>query len=202
MYSIAKTIGLPATYVELRHQATHEELPSLSKLRTATQKALRWIYSYYWAGLLPAETTSDKAMDFVQRFINENIPEKREQMLEWVDGYEQDTILEALVSFQNPDQDILKAMRVLELQTRVLNKSKDSGRVSEAITQPETRDVEEIRSEMEKIRQSKAVSSNDESPGTTEELPRKRKRHDSTGNGNAWAKWEGPKWVPKPIGVV
>ena len=51
MYSIAKTIGLPATYVELRHQATHEELPSLSKLRAGAQKALQWIWDYYWAAL-------------------------------------------------------------------------------------------------------------------------------------------------------
>ncbi|TVY80687.1 Pre-rRNA-processing protein las1, partial [Lachnellula suecica] len=61
MYSLAKTIGLPATYVELRHQATHEELPSLSKLRTATQKALRWIWDYYWANLtLQPEAPADR----------------------------------------------------------------------------------------------------------------------------------------------
>ncbi|KAI1805475.1 Las1-domain-containing protein [Daldinia bambusicola] len=51
MYSIAKTIGLPATFVELRHQATHEQLPSLSKLRTAAKKALAWIWDFYWKNL-------------------------------------------------------------------------------------------------------------------------------------------------------
>jgi len=34
--NIAKIIGLPIAFVELRHQATHEELPSLSSLREAT----------------------------------------------------------------------------------------------------------------------------------------------------------------------
>ncbi|KAM0285990.1 hypothetical protein ACHAQH_001179 [Verticillium albo-atrum] len=51
MYSVAKTIGLPATFVELRHQATHEQLPSLAKLRAAARKALAWIWEYYWRAL-------------------------------------------------------------------------------------------------------------------------------------------------------
>ncbi|KXJ93126.1 Las1-like-domain-containing protein [Microdochium bolleyi] len=55
MYSLAKTIGLPATFVELRHQATHEQLPSLLKLRSAARKALAWIWEFYWRDLpLPA----------------------------------------------------------------------------------------------------------------------------------------------------
>ncbi|KAI6782934.1 uncharacterized protein J7T54_002093 [Emericellopsis cladophorae] len=51
MYSLAKTIDLPATFVELRHQSTHEQLPSLAKLRNAAGKALVWIYEYYWQHL-------------------------------------------------------------------------------------------------------------------------------------------------------
>ncbi|KAK3325494.1 Las1-like-domain-containing protein [Apodospora peruviana] len=51
MYGVAKSVGLPATFVELRHQATHEQLPSLIRLRAATQKALEWIWDYYWKHL-------------------------------------------------------------------------------------------------------------------------------------------------------
>ncbi len=141
-------------------------------------------------------------MQFVQRFINEDILEKREQMLEMVDGYEQDTILEALMSFQNADQDVSKFMRVSELQARVYNKSKEADRASKIEAPSATKDVEEIRREMESIRQSKIDSLNEESSKTTEDSPRKRKRLDSTSNGKAWAKWEGQKWVPKPIGVA
>lgn len=54
MYSLAKTTGLPATFVELRHQATHEQLPSLLKLRSAAGKALAWIWDFYWRDL-PAQ---------------------------------------------------------------------------------------------------------------------------------------------------
>ena len=55
MYTIAKTVGLPATFVELRHQSTHEQLPSLAKLRTAARKALEWLWEYYWEQLEPEE---------------------------------------------------------------------------------------------------------------------------------------------------
>ncbi|KAI4131495.1 MAG: hypothetical protein LQ347_002965 [Umbilicaria vellea] len=48
MYQVAKEIDLPASFVELRHQATHEDLPSLVVLRRATAKALEWLWDYYW----------------------------------------------------------------------------------------------------------------------------------------------------------
>lgn len=51
MYGVAKSVGLPATFVELRHQATHEQLPSLTRLRTAAKKGLEWIWEYYWKHL-------------------------------------------------------------------------------------------------------------------------------------------------------
>ncbi|KAK0392400.1 hypothetical protein NLU13_1895 [Sarocladium strictum] len=51
MYAVAKTVGLPATFVELRHQSTHEQLPSLAKLRDAARKALDYIWDYYWKNL-------------------------------------------------------------------------------------------------------------------------------------------------------
>lgn len=51
MYDVAKSVGLPATFVELRHQATHEQLPSLIRLRAAARKALDWIWDYYWRHL-------------------------------------------------------------------------------------------------------------------------------------------------------
>jgi hypothetical protein len=70
MYSIAKNIGLPATYVELRHQATHEELPSLSKLRTATQKALRWIWDCYWVKLPISSKLKENCEDCVMATCN------------------------------------------------------------------------------------------------------------------------------------
>ncbi|KAI6383665.1 hypothetical protein MCOR25_000114 [Pyricularia grisea] len=60
MYSVAKTIGLPATFVELRHQATHEQLPSLTRLRAGAQAGLVWIWDYYWKQLSATDGDDDQ----------------------------------------------------------------------------------------------------------------------------------------------
>lgn len=60
MYGVAKTIGLPASFVELRHQGTHEPMPSLTQLRPAARRALTWIWEYYWKNLPPLEMTEDE----------------------------------------------------------------------------------------------------------------------------------------------
>lgn len=49
MFQRAIDLGLPASFVELRHEATHRELPSLIVLRNATQRSLEWLWDYYWA---------------------------------------------------------------------------------------------------------------------------------------------------------
>jgi len=49
MFQKALDLGLPASFVELRHEATHRELPSLVVLRSAAQRSLEWLWDYYWA---------------------------------------------------------------------------------------------------------------------------------------------------------
>lgn len=49
MYRVAEDIQLPASFVELRHQTTHEDLPSLVVLRQATNRALAWLWDHFWA---------------------------------------------------------------------------------------------------------------------------------------------------------
>lgn len=48
MFQRAMDLGLPASFVELRHEATHRELPSLIVLRNAAQRSLEWLWGYYW----------------------------------------------------------------------------------------------------------------------------------------------------------
>lgn len=48
MHKIAEAIGLPASFVDIRHQATHQDLPSLVVLRSATHRALAWLWDHYW----------------------------------------------------------------------------------------------------------------------------------------------------------
>jgi hypothetical protein len=46
--SLASAAGLPRVLVDLRHQATHNELPSLAVLRTGAGMALQWLMESYW----------------------------------------------------------------------------------------------------------------------------------------------------------
>ncbi|KAK0343015.1 rRNA-processing protein las1 [Friedmanniomyces endolithicus] len=51
MLDVAKRIGMPVRFVGLRHEAVHEELPSLGRLVGAVQEALRWLWEVYWSRL-------------------------------------------------------------------------------------------------------------------------------------------------------
>ncbi|KAJ5121413.1 uncharacterized protein N7515_009374 [Penicillium bovifimosum] len=57
MFQRATDLGLPASFVELRHEATHREPPSLIVLRKAAQRSLEWLWVNYWAFV------SDDAVD-------------------------------------------------------------------------------------------------------------------------------------------
>ncbi|KAL4867556.1 hypothetical protein BDV12DRAFT_186609 [Aspergillus spectabilis] len=48
MFGRAMDLGLPASFVELRHEATHRELPSLTVLRDSTARSLGWLWDFYW----------------------------------------------------------------------------------------------------------------------------------------------------------
>lgn len=48
MNALAKTIGLPESFVEIRHSATHDALPALPALRSALLQALDWLWQNYW----------------------------------------------------------------------------------------------------------------------------------------------------------
>lgn len=67
MFQKAIDLGLPASFVELRHEATHRELPSLVVLRSAAQRSLEWLWDYYWAKIdysaVPALGPSDQIND-------------------------------------------------------------------------------------------------------------------------------------------
>ncbi|KAK0333655.1 rRNA-processing protein las1 [Friedmanniomyces endolithicus] len=51
MLDVAKRIGMPVHFVGLRHEAVHEELPSLGRLVGAVDEGLRWLWEVYWSRL-------------------------------------------------------------------------------------------------------------------------------------------------------
>ena len=49
-------MGLPAMFVDLRHEASHGDMPSLTNLRSAARRALQWLWEDYWKTLAGEET--------------------------------------------------------------------------------------------------------------------------------------------------
>jgi hypothetical protein len=48
MYAHAAAIGLPEQFVDLRHRATHDDMPGLEVLRQAVRRALEWLWERWW----------------------------------------------------------------------------------------------------------------------------------------------------------
>ncbi|KAL2544456.1 las1-like family protein [Forsythia ovata] len=58
----ANAIGIPRMLIDIRHEGSHRELPSLQLVRLASMKALDWLKSYYWEPqekAIPINETAD-----------------------------------------------------------------------------------------------------------------------------------------------
>mmetsp|Transcript_9999 Transcript_9999/g.23848 ORF Transcript_9999/g.23848 Transcript_9999/m.23848 type:complete len:569 (+) Transcript_9999:116-1822(+) len=61
--SLARQYGLPRVLVDIRHDSTHNKLPSLPMLRLATQHALSWLrYNYWFAQRQVLAETSERIL--------------------------------------------------------------------------------------------------------------------------------------------
>lgn len=61
MLDMARQIDMPAEFVQLRHEATHEELPNVQRLVRATDEALKWLWRVYWSRLGEPENSDEAA---------------------------------------------------------------------------------------------------------------------------------------------
>ena len=59
MFEVGKDIGLPSSFIQIRHQITHEGLPSLVVLRRVSEQALDWLYNDYWIHLHSPNSAAD-----------------------------------------------------------------------------------------------------------------------------------------------
>lgn len=62
--TIAERIGLPQWLVQVRHSATHEDLPSVAVCRAATDAALAWLDVNFWR---PSLSISEPSADDARR---------------------------------------------------------------------------------------------------------------------------------------
>lgn len=203
MYSIAKTIGLPATFVELRHQATHEQLPSLSKLRTAARKALAWIWDYYWKNLPDGDdggggAADDSRQDLLLRYLREESSALlRKQLKQW----DQVALLRALAEIGESSEEPKVISRSLRLSQAILDgnfsSSSDTWKEAEGVpTTPKNldgfrADLDAAEKELEAVMGAVPVARD----GAEHRVQERRAQ------AKGWSRYEGP-WKPKPIGVV
>jgi hydroxyacylglutathione hydrolase len=201
MYSIAKTIGLPAAFVELRHQSTHEQLPSRAKLRSAAKQALAWIWDYYWKhlpgvvhesawALASTDVSKDACSQAVLRYLRQNDEAGREELRQW----SREQLLETTAALRSAlagNSAYLKCMRLtqdllaetpdnVEYETQPVDKVPHDSEQAHAQVVPGT-DTASTRSHVEA------------SEGTTE--------HDTEDVDTGWSLYTEP-WKPKPIGIV
>ncbi|KAF2489908.1 Las1-domain-containing protein [Lophium mytilinum] len=85
MHQRAAELKLPLSLVEIRHEITHRDLPSLIRLRENAKKSLDWLWRWYWLQLevmfdTPDETTKqrnvDGARDDLQVALNAYVPSR------------------------------------------------------------------------------------------------------------------------------
>lgn len=53
MYDVAADLHMPEHWVELRHEITHGEMPSLRTLEACTNEAIGWLWENHWVGVAP-----------------------------------------------------------------------------------------------------------------------------------------------------
>jgi ribosomal biogenesis protein LAS1 len=205
MYALARTLGLPATYVELRHQATHEELPSLSRLRSAARRALVWIWERYWAelsssngekgGIAAKGKGEDDLRDAVRRVVREG---DAERVWERLRGgvWSEEEVLEVLMDVREEEEerDPEALLRAVRLSRRVLGGDGEGEERS-------SRSLEEIRRELSTARET-LDQEEDEGEDEDEDMTMKREQAQSLDDQtDGWAMWQGP-WTPTPIGTI
>lgn len=207
MYSIAKTIGLPATFVELRHQATHEQLPSLSKLRSAAHNALAWIWDFYWKDLIPVEdnpregSQSDPRKDLLVRYFREEDDAVKLGLQKQLRSWDEAALLRALADLAGSAEEPRIILRALQLSRTVLEGGFELPLMGTAMVTPsapqtpKTRDLEVVRTELQTLHEELEAFRIElvEQPGDVSD--------ETSSRSVGWTRYQGT-WTPKPIGVV
>lgn len=85
LVNIAKTVGLPLSFVEIRHAATHDELPTLEALRALALDAREWLQEIYWLEL-SLEDVGGEAFDWDSRQVA-GPSDTRDLVVRWLKIY-------------------------------------------------------------------------------------------------------------------
>jgi ribosomal biogenesis protein LAS1 len=212
MYSIAKNIGLPATFVELRHQCTHEELPPLSKLRVVTERSLLWIWEHYWKSLedFPVSMDADYwsiLREYLQwRAGSQYSHEDRQREVSaCLQRLNTTLVLEMLTEITGcTTMDVGVLLQAYRLSRVIMSGEKNPFRSKPS--EDELLTVKEKSLEVIKLELARADEALkfEENKGKSICQPGEQDMEIDNGeddNGLGWEIWKGP-WIPKPIGAV
>lgn len=195
MYSIAKTINLPATFVELRHQATHEDLPSLNKLRIAAQKAMQWIWDFYWKDL----SATDEQIPKVQSTVGKDGED--EKQTRDLDAFREELRLEReMMTSESGSQSLISESPVRDLDSirREMMMVEEDIESSDGIEEPSD-EIQKEGSEMVRGEDIHDITAHRLILSFLQDVD--MDDEDAEDSGSGWDLWTGP-WVPKPIGVT
>ena len=197
MYSIAKNVGLPATYVELRHQATHEELPPLQKLRAASLKALSWIWDHYWAQISAGDLGTGECKVYLQKLFEEGSEQSRAAMELHLDLWDFETVLHVLTEMRLDVQDSDKALQSARLLARLIERERNVHVTQDNLGgECPVHSIGELRDELAKMQEDLGDSGDEEEHLSAGE-PAMAIASEKEGS---WRLWEGA-WVSSPIGT-
>lgn len=189
MYSIAKTIGLPATFVELRHQSTHEQLPSLAKLRSAAKKALGWIWDYYWKHL--GEDSDDPCKDAVMAYLREEDEIKGRGLFKSLEQWPRERVIKTVGELKGKLPGNKLFLKCAQLSRELIE--------AEASSAGDYLTVEDT--EMEDPEGPQPLKDTSDHQEGTEDPDRKSEKVGEQEEDFGWTRFEGT-WKPKPIGIV
>lgn len=213
MYAVAKSVGLPATFVELRHQATHEQLPSLTRLRAAAQSALDWIWEYYWRHLVDDADeaaapggrgeggVSGACRDLVKECLaaEEEDTEARRGLVRELRRYGEAEVLRAVGEVSEQARDLGTLRRALSLSREIFQASAGSELMDEdAEAERGPKDINTVRSEISGWRGELQEAEEAKSGKTVADKPQGQEGEEE---GPSWSRYDS-SWVSKPIGVV
>jgi hypothetical protein len=102
MTLVAESLQLPPWFIEIRHQATHDVLPTLPLLRKATEQALDWLYEFYWKPNALSHSISESALsandsndsyrnDEISNNFKSDVNEKKSLTDSWILAHDFDT---------------------------------------------------------------------------------------------------------------
>lgn len=207
MWSVAKTIGLPASLVETRHKCTHEALPSLSRLRDVAQRALLWIWEFYWKGLGEDESAfgnggsgGDEGLRSVLLKYLRGDGEETDgkSLMRGLKSWDEVEVLRTLEDVGDEAEDPGVVLRCLKLSQQILDARSQASGEDVQMTSGQ-RDLDAVRAEIahasEEVEAMEGVDVGGgvavvARPLTSPAVPTK-----------GWSRPVG-KWKAKPIGVV